>query len=350
MDVEEFKSLTPLGFSKYGLSKDGRVKAFKSGYTSIGSVDKAGYWYFTMSHDEKGRNTKIRVSVALLTIYHGPRPSDKHTADHIDRDPDNNELSNLRWLNSSEQIRNQKKHTKRYGRCVTEIVNGQDFRTWFRVSDAATFHNISERWLREVAANEKEYAGLKWKYALDFIDGEEFRPVDYPSYGQIYVSNKGRVIDSKARISFGSNTSNGYRNTAITIESVCVPLLVHRLVYWAFVDNPAGLFINHKDGNSINNKLENLESATPSENNLHAHATGLAKGQKNGRHSIAVNQYSLDGTFIATYPSQSEAFRQTGVCQGTIGKVCDGKGKTAGGFKWTYVDPNKSEQYSPIKK
>ncbi len=49
-----------------------------------------------------------------------------------------------------------------------------------------------------------------------------------------------------------------------------------------------------------------------------------------------VLQFTKEGEFIAEYPSAKEARRQTGINDTTIGLVCKGKGKTAGGFVWKY--------------
>lgn len=51
-----------------------------------------------------------------------------------------------------------------------------------------------------------------------------------------------------------------------------------------------------------------------------------------------VVQYDKNGTRLKQYDSVSEAAKTVGVKVGNISKCCNGKGKSAGGFKWLYAD------------
>ena len=65
---------------------------------------------------------------------------------------------------------------------------------------------------------------------------------------------------------------------------------VHRLVAEMFIPNPNNLpCVNHKDGNKLNNSVDNLEWCTHSENMIHAYQTGLEQprcGEQHHAHKL----------------------------------------------------------------
>ena len=87
--------------------------------------------------------------------------------------------------------------------------------------------------------------------------------------GKFQVSNLGRV----RRVAIVSpKILRGYFYTDHNLKERRKNSSVHRLVAKAFIPNPKNKpTVNHKDGNHFNNKVENLEWMTNSENILHSY-------------------------------------------------------------------------------
>lgn len=105
-----------------------------------------------------------------------------------------------------------------------------------------------------------------------------------------YATEDGHIYSSKSRRLITERLNNkGYKIVNLSIDGKCKTFSVHRLIAQAYIPNPNNLpTINHKNGIKTDNRIENLEWVTFSENTTHAVATGLlmpAKGRdtKNGR-------------------------------------------------------------------
>lgn len=51
---------------------------------------------------------------------------------------------------------------------------------------------------------------------------------------------------------------------------------------------------------------------------------------------ISVAQYTKRGKLIKIWESQTQASEATGIAQQSISRCCNGKLKTAGGFRWSF--------------
>lgn len=96
--------------------------------------------------------------------------------------------------------------------------------------------------------------------------------------GILEASSLGRIrrMDSGFIYSTPINNNRGYRHGHISVKGKHRCFRVHRLVAEAFSGPcPPGLHVNHKDGDKLNNRPENLEYITAGDNNRHAMRIGL---------------------------------------------------------------------------
>lgn len=113
---------------------------------------------------------------------------------------------------------------------------------------------------------------------------------DVVGYEDLFsVSEGGRLWSKRTNKWLKQHISKtGYRIVASRIggrtgKAICFK--IHRLVADAFIPNPNRKpFVNHKDGNKVNNHVSNLEWCTQSENVKHAYDTGLIEAKRGLEH------------------------------------------------------------------
>lgn len=174
---------------------------------------------------------------------------------------------------------------------------------------------------------------------------------DIPEYEELYeISNLGRVKSKTRKTKFGrgwkvyegqilkpQEDKDGYFKISLSKDGKKRRFFIHRLVMMSFVDNSLNLpVVNHIDGNKQNNKLNNLEWVTRSENDLHAFRIGLRVPSSGGTDKTVEKIDPLTGEVVDTFQSITLASKSVGSTVQLISMACNGKVEKAKGFVWRF--------------
>ena len=156
------------------------------------------------------------------------------------------------------------------------------------------------------------------------MDEELWR--DWPQDPRIKVSNKGNVVSCKRGACSPYKVGHdrcGYQRVKASRQ----PQLVHRLVADTWIDNPNHYKeVNHINGDKDDNRVENLEWVTHSQNMRHAGRTGLIKGTP-----VRIVETG------EVFESITECARRIGGSQANISHCLAGRHSTCRGYHFEYV-------------
>ena len=321
MDEDERWAAIP-GFSRYEASSLGNIRRVADKY-QMKPYKQAGRLSISLTvapSEQLGRLVHRLIAFAFL-----PNPENYPEVDHIDRNPLNNRLSNLRWANKDIQTKNRSfpKTTSSARPIVQTNTSTGIVSEWRCAKDAGDKLKLSVSKIRYSCRRGSSYMACIWKYKLQpLLDGEVFLPAYFdlkrerPMDG-VSVSNRGRVREKNGRITLGCVDPAGYSYYGHRGQTVAV----HQLVAYSHLEHIAGCTdINHKDMNKVNNEKSNLEWATRRDNTIHGL---IARGR-----AREVEKYSLNGELLDTYGCVSLAASGNGIdrkfLKNRINTICNG--------------------------
>lgn len=198
---------------------------------------------------------------------------------------------------------------------------------------------------------QKNIIDLLEKQNIDIIDvtclpGEKWIKLEtklYPDIKQIYyISNKNRIysIESKKLLKIRcldpNIQSSPYYKVSLQVKEEngkykSKLFYMHRLMMIIFnpTENMEKLYVNHIDGNKLNNELSNLEWCTPSENAIHAYRNKLFVPVYGENHCCTTLTNNYVDTICKLIVKRELTLRQIASVMGTsesiINSIAEGK-------------------------
>lgn len=171
-----------------------------------------------------------------------------------------------------------------------------------------------------------------------FIMEEIWKEIE--GFENYMISNLGRVYSFKNhKILKSSLDSKGYHRVDLFKNGKRYVGSVHRLVGNAFIPNLLNLpEINHKNGITIDNKIENLEWMTHKQNGRHARDV-LKRFYNTGPKGKPVIGLNIKTQEQIKFKSAGEAGKN-GFNNGHVSDCCNKRRYTHKGYKWQYETTN----------
>jgi len=183
MDTEQWRIVTE--FPNYSVSNFGFIRNNKTGRILKFSMRKKYCTVTLMTRiDDESTGEKVSVHrIVAKAFIPNPEPDTKPQVDHIDRNPANNRVDNLRWANNYENGRN-KSIMKNNTSGITGVY----------------LHKPTGRWMAYIRSNGKmEYLGLyDTKEESEFIRAGAAG--DY--FGEFAVANNTIIRSTGATITW----------------------------------------------------------------------------------------------------------------------------------------------------
>ena len=341
-DIEVWKSVSD--YDNYEVSSFGHVRNKKTGRI-LKAANTGGYFYVGLSKTTT-RSFSVHRLVALAFIEN---LANKTHVNHKDKNTLNNNISNLEWLSPKEnnihrssgviQTTNQNLVIWRIDLNLQEKLekyNSIDLASkWvFDQGLSTNIHSIKSSISCCIRKVYKSSFGFKWELDSDEdLENEIWKEINIENEDTTgyFISSLGRFKNKKGVVMKDYKPHHsGYIYLRVNIKKYAL----HRLVALTFIENSDKKpFVNHIDGNKLNNKLLNLEWVLCSENNLHSYKIGLSHGFKR-----KIIQYDLEMNEIKQFDTIKAASKELNISLSCVKDVLKGKQKSSKGFIFKYLE------------
>jgi hypothetical protein len=155
---------------------------------------------------------------------------------------------------------------------------------------------------------------IRKRFLIVHEDGSIHRCTRADKYG-VLLSDEYRLVK------FQTHKPTGRVFFNLTWRGHTKSVLVNRVVALALIPNPTNLEqVNHIDGDKANNAKSNLEWASGSDNEKHAHRTGLKSGRGSANSNAKLNAENVEFIRKSSMPV-NELAKMFGVSRSTITNI-----------------------------
>jgi hypothetical protein len=294
------------------------------------------------------REKNLRLHRVLLAAFGVEPPSPRHTqVHHINQVRHDNRLENLEWITPPANVqdswdnnpnrRTNAAKTSKPVRAKRVSAGGEragegDDGEWTTYPGGAHeaarvlgLHrgNISKA-CREGGGVVGKRGQPDYKFSFEFaeptepdlLEGEEWKP-----WASAFVSNKGRFRDSNGIVKTPSPAAGGYCPVQIDVKTLSLDVLVANLFLPPRL--PGQTQVNHRNGDKSDNRAENLQWCTRSENMVHSHRVlGHASHAARQGKKVRCREVGSTGEW-RVFESVNEAARELGISRDTVIRACE---------------------------
>lgn len=199
-DVAEYEGL-------YEVSNLGRVRCFdhfdslgrlQKGTIRVLQLDARGYYRVSLY---KGNYMKLCSVHRLVAEAFIPNPENKPCVDHIDTNPRNNNVENLRWVT----------HRENYHNPISEVRHTAAQKRFYenkgkKISSSKTKHTVSEETRRKIGQKNKgrKLGPLQIKSAHAILTGRKGRPIVQLSLNGEYINRFPSLAEASRKLNISA--------------------------------------------------------------------------------------------------------------------------------------------------